>query len=128
MSDGAPSSSPRYMGGQAVVEGTARKDNYREFMIEYADFQPMYEPGSPVCPSQNSSKIFDWSDPARVINPPGRVEAGLPDLYSKPKQCPVPDGSATFLPPPCPEATVPWCSIAYRSPTRTAVPAWCRWR
>ncbi|MFY9821896.1 MAG: copper oxidase [Thermoanaerobaculia bacterium] len=85
---------------QAVVEGAAPKDNYREFMIEYADFQPMYEPGSPSCPD----KDLGFSDPVRVINPPGRKEAGLPDLYAKPKQCPVPDGSTLSLAPPCPEA------------------------
>ncbi|HSS77145.1 MAG TPA: hypothetical protein VLV54_10415, partial [Thermoanaerobaculia bacterium] len=85
---------------QAVIEGTAAKNNYREFMIEYADFQPMYEPGGPTCPN----KSLGWIDMARAINPPGREEVGLPDLYAKPSQCPVPDGSATYLAPPCPEA------------------------
>ncbi|MEA2602250.1 MAG: manganese oxidase [Acidobacteriota bacterium] len=87
--DGGPTS------WQAVIESTVRKNNYREFMIEYADFQPMYEPGGQTCPG---------IDTARAINPPGREEAALPTLYSKPQQCPVPDGSSTFLAPPCPEA------------------------
>ncbi|HEX4962269.1 MAG TPA: copper oxidase [Thermoanaerobaculia bacterium] len=87
---------------QAVIEGSAVKDNYREFMIEFADFQPMYTPGGPLCP--NPSLSVGWTDLTRAVNPPGRAEDGLPFLYAKPVQCPVPDGSGTFLAPPCPEA------------------------
>ena len=94
--DGGPTS------WQAVVQSTARKSNYREFLLEFADFQPAYTPGGPVCPSRDLN--LGWIDVNRSVNPPGKEEIGLPDLYAKADQCPVPDGSSTFLPPPCPEA------------------------
>jgi hypothetical protein len=96
--DGGPTS------WQAVIQGSLAKNNYREFMIEFADFQPAYSPGGPVCPSRDRN--VGWIDPNRVINPPGRREIGLPDLYANPDRCPGPDGEpiTTFLPPPCPEA------------------------
>ncbi len=94
--DGGPTS------WQAVVHSSTRANNYRELMIEFADFQPMYEPGGPVCP--NPDHEIGWIDIARSINPPGKEEVGLPDLYEKVTQCPVPEGSGTFLAPPCPEA------------------------
>ncbi len=92
--DGGPTS------WQAVVSGSSRANNYREFMIEFGDFQPMYEPGGPLCPDP----VNGWIDTVRAVNPAGRREIGLPDLYAKPNRCPVPDGSSAFLPPPCPEA------------------------
>ncbi len=94
--DGGPTS------WQAVVQGTLAKNNYREFMIEFADFQPAYMPGGPVCPNRDPE--IGWIDPARSVSPPGRKEIGLPDLYAKPDRCPVPDNSSAFLAPPCPEA------------------------
>ncbi len=94
--DGGPTS------WQAVVKGTSRKDNYREFMIEFGDFQPMYEPGGPACPDKDPE--VGWIDVARAINPPAKEEVGLPDLYAKSKECPVPDGSTASLLAPCPEA------------------------
>ncbi|HEV7507581.1 MAG TPA: copper oxidase [Thermoanaerobaculia bacterium] len=94
--DGGPTS------WQAVISSTTIKNNWREFMIEFADFQPAYTPGGPTCP--NKSAEIGWIDPGRAVNPPGRVEIGLPDLYAKPAQCPVPDGHTAFLAPPCPEA------------------------
>ena len=93
--DGGPTS------WQAVIQDNLVKDNYREFMIAFADFQPAYSPGGPSCPNQDPE--IGWIDPARVINPPGRREIGLPDLYANPVRCPVPEGSSAFLPPPCPE-------------------------
>ena len=94
--DGGPTS------WQAVVHSTTKKNNYREFMIEFADFQPVYTPGGPACP--NPDHAIGWIDTARAVNPAGRKEIGLPDLYAKPDRCPVTDGSSTFLAPPCPEA------------------------
>ena len=93
--DGGPTS------WQAVVQSTRASDNYREFLLELADFVPMYKPGGPTSP--NGLNV-GWADPQRAVNPPGREEVGLPALYQKPAQCPVPEGSTTFLPPPCPEA------------------------
>ncbi|HKI06283.1 MAG TPA: copper oxidase, partial [Thermoanaerobaculia bacterium] len=94
--DGGPTS------WQAVVQGSTRNSNYREFMIEFGDFQPMYTPGGPTCPNTNPE--IGWIDVARAVNPPAKEEVGLPGLYEKADRCPVPEGSATFLPPPCPEA------------------------
>jgi hypothetical protein len=55
-------------------------DSYREFLLEFADFQLAYRPdGTPV-------------------NPPGKVEVGLPFLLEPPRVCPG------GVPAPCPEA------------------------
>ncbi|HEX7830921.1 MAG TPA: copper oxidase [Thermoanaerobaculia bacterium] len=61
-------------------------DSYREFLLEFADFQHAYKQGA------------SFPSPTGVINPPGRKEVGLPYLLAKPNQCP--GGVA----PPCPEA------------------------
>jgi hypothetical protein len=80
--DGGPTS------WQAVIDPPAPEPDYREFMIEFADFQLAYEGDSTHFP-----------DPAKAVNPPGRQEAGLPDLLKRPVFCP-PD----FVhQPPCPE-------------------------
>jgi hypothetical protein len=92
--DGGPTS------WQAVVHSAVRKDNYREFLLEFADFQPAYTPGGPTCPDPKNG----WIDTARAINPPAKEEVGPPALYARSSQCPVPDGSSAFLPAPCPEA------------------------
>ncbi len=76
--DGGPTS------WQAVI--TTPSEDYREFLIEFGDFQLGYE--------ETSSQI---PDPPRAVNPPGRREVGLPDLLARPVQCP--GGFA----PPCPE-------------------------
>ncbi|HSB11564.1 MAG TPA: copper oxidase [Blastocatellia bacterium] len=68
-------------------------DAYREFMLEFADFQHAYEAGGGVDAAGNPIP-----DPARVVNPPGQIEVGLPFLRAKPDVCP--GGVA----PPCPEA------------------------
>ena len=94
--DGGPTS------WQAAIQSMVQKDNYREFLLTLADFQPAYTPGGPACP--NSDLSIGWIDPARAVNPPGRKEIGLPDLYAKPTSCPTPTGISTFLAPPCPEA------------------------
>ncbi|MFL6193296.1 MAG: hypothetical protein ACJ75H_03945 [Thermoanaerobaculia bacterium] len=94
--DGGPTS------WQAVVQGSTKANNYREFMIEFADFQPMYTPGGRVCP--NSNPELGWIDTLRAVNPPAKEEVGPHDLYVRASECPVPDGSSTVLPAPCPEA------------------------
>jgi manganese oxidase len=60
--------------------------SYREFLLEFADFQHAYLPGG------------GFPDPARAINPPGRKEAPLPFLLQPPDVCDSGDA------PPCPEA------------------------
>jgi len=70
-------------------------DSYREFLLEFADFQLAYTADN------------------QPVNPPGRVEVGLPFLLAPPKVCP---GGA---PPPCPEAIsaddVGTMSVNYRN-------------
>ena len=58
------------------------KDSYREFLLEFADFQLAYGGGA-------------LADP---INPPARKEVGLPFLVEPAPQCPG------GVPRPCPEA------------------------
>jgi hypothetical protein len=73
---------------------TARSDDtYREFLLEFADFQHAYKQGGGV-----DSLGRPIPDPANAINPPGRKEVGLPFLLEPPNQCP---GGAPL---PCPEA------------------------
>jgi hypothetical protein len=71
---------------QAVITPPNEPD-YREFLLEFADYQLAYEAGNNGIP-----------DPAKAINPPGREEAGLPDLLQRPRSCPI-----SNAPPPCPE-------------------------
>jgi hypothetical protein len=78
--DGGPTS------WQAVIRPENEPD-YREFLLEFGDFQPAYEESSTGFP-----------DPPNAVNPPGRIEIGLPDLLARPVHCP--DGNH---PPPCPE-------------------------
>jgi len=106
--DGGPTS------WQAVIDGVAADETYREFMLEFGDFQLAYEPGSPACPDLSPDGL-GYADPPRAINPPGRrtpEDVGLPWLYLKPKVCPTstadqdgPLAVPVALPlPPCPEA------------------------
>src|SRR4051812_29184588 len=76
--DGGPTS------WQAVI--TTPAEDYREFLLEFGDFQLAYEETSTQIP-----------DPAHAVNPPGRREIGLPDLLARPNVCP---GNVA---PPCPE-------------------------
>jgi hypothetical protein len=78
--DGGPTS------WQAVIDPPS-EPSYREFMMEFADFQLAYEGASTQFP-----------DPARAVNPPGRREVGLPDLLMRPQVCPGSNAA-----PPCPE-------------------------
>ena len=98
--DGGPTS------WQAVISSPDVKREFREFMIEFADFQLAYEPGGPKCPDKEKG----WIDTARAINPPGRKLVGPHSIYEKPDVCPtvndVQPFPATAGPPlaPCPES------------------------
>ena len=83
--DGGPTS------WQAVINPVAPEPDYREFLVEFSDFQLAYRPDSLGC------TLHSCADPAKAVNPPGRIEVGLPELLRKPDQCP--GGGA----PPCPE-------------------------
>ncbi|HET9532981.1 MAG TPA: copper oxidase, partial [Blastocatellia bacterium] len=68
-------------------------DSYREFMLEFADFQHAYKAGGGVDAQGNPIP-----DPANVINPPVKDEIGLPFLLKPAPECPG------GFPLPCPEA------------------------
>ncbi|HEX6901531.1 MAG TPA: copper oxidase [Thermoanaerobaculia bacterium] len=102
--DGGPTS------WQAVIEPPGEPD-YREFLLEFGDFQLAYEDGSAPCRFDASFGAIRCDDPDDAVNPPGRKEIGLPDLLARPDQCPChcPGGASSCsqcsvsLPPPCPE-------------------------
>lgn len=71
-------------------------DSFREFLLEFQDFQLAYDAGRGV--DANGNII---PDPLGAINPPGMKEVGLPDIYAKPENCP---NGASFVPNGCPEA------------------------
>lgn len=72
---------------QAVIEPPG-DPAYREFMLEFADFQLAYEEDS-----------REFPDPENAVNPPGREDVGIPELLERPEICPD-----KINPPPCPEA------------------------
>ncbi|HEX6087314.1 MAG TPA: copper oxidase [Thermoanaerobaculia bacterium] len=80
--DGGPTS------WRADIHPPARNQSFREFLLEFADFQHAYE-----------KEATRFPDPDRVINPPGKKEVGLPYLLAPPDQC---DEAGNK--PPCPEA------------------------
>ena len=66
---------------------------YREFLLEFADYQLAYEAGGGIDAKGNAIP-----DPARAINPPVKDEIGLPFIVEKAPECPG------GVPLPCPEA------------------------
>jgi hypothetical protein len=99
--DGGPTS------WKAVINaGTGGADSYREFMLEFADYQLAYK-----------AESMGYPDPANVINPPVRddvsLDSGSTVLLQKANICPSGDA------PPCPEAVsaadVGTMSVNYRN-------------
>jgi len=87
--DGGPTS------WNANIETSPSSNSYREFMIEFADFQHAYLAG------RGGTAANPIPDPGFAVNPPGRLEVGLPFLYASPiNPTDCPGGFA----PPCPEA------------------------
>jgi len=87
---------PRFDGGptswRVDVLTANSADSYREFMLEFADFQHAYLPGT-------GGGINDpHPDPKGVINPPAKQEAALPIVIQKSAVC------FGGVPLPCPEA------------------------
>ncbi|HWS88130.1 MAG TPA: hypothetical protein VN282_14265, partial [Pyrinomonadaceae bacterium] len=70
-----------------------RSKSYREFLLEFADYQLAYEAGGGI---DAAGKAVP--DPARAINPPAKEEADLPINVKKDDECPG------GVPLPCPEA------------------------
>jgi hypothetical protein len=87
---------PRSDGGpttwRANIVPADTSKSYREFLLEFADYQLAYEEGGGV----SGGKAVP--DPARAINPPVKDEPGLPFLVQKAQVCPG------GVPLPCPEA------------------------
>ncbi|HEV3468317.1 MAG TPA: hypothetical protein VG148_03280 [Pyrinomonadaceae bacterium] len=83
--------------------------SYREFLLEFSDFQLAYKAGGGI-----GADGRPVADPANVINPPAKDEPGLPTLVEKAEVCP---GSG--FAPPCPEAIsaadVGTMSVNYRN-------------
>jgi hypothetical protein len=80
--DGGPTS------WRADIHPPERNQSFREFLLEFADFQHAYEASAARFP-----------DPDRAINPPGKKEVGLPFLLAPPDVC-----DEVGNKPPCPEA------------------------
>ncbi len=80
--DGGPTS------WQAVIDPPNNEPDYREFLVELADFQLAYEEDSQPCRFDPSFGAIRCDDPDDAINPPGREEIGLTDLLARPQECP----------------------------------------
>ncbi|HEX8353690.1 MAG TPA: hypothetical protein VF611_12365, partial [Pyrinomonadaceae bacterium] len=72
---------------------TSKDESYREFLLEFSDFQLAYQKGG------GGTAEFPMPDPANAISPPAKNEEGLPVLVLPAQQCP-----GTNFAPPCPEA------------------------
>ncbi|MDY7092702.1 MAG: hypothetical protein SX243_06990, partial [Acidobacteriota bacterium] len=95
---GVPLSSGRDDGGPTSWQAAIRNgsDSYREFLLEFGDFQHAYEEEwDPICPTD----ALGLASPQYAINPPGRKSDVPHFIYEKPDPCPI-SGAA----PPCPEA------------------------
>jgi hypothetical protein len=68
-------------------------DSYREFLLEFSDFQLAYKKGG------GGTAANPVPDPFNAISPPAKDELPLPYLVQPAQQCP----GSTFAPP-CPEA------------------------
>ncbi len=94
--DGGPTS------WQAIIDPPGTNDDYREFLLEFADDQLAYKSEATTYPNWNLA-----------INPPAKDEIGLPDLLQRAATCP---GGAA---PPCPELVtshdVGTMSVNYRN-------------
>jgi hypothetical protein len=88
---------PRSDGGpttwRADIITANNAESYREYLLEFADYQLAYEAGGGM---DAAGKPIP--DPARVIAPPVKDEVGLPFLVQKAQLCPG------GVPLPCPEA------------------------
>ncbi|MET0650093.1 MAG: hypothetical protein ABW208_26085, partial [Pyrinomonadaceae bacterium] len=103
-SDGGPTS------WQAKIHfPNSPSESFREFLLEFADFQLAYEKGGGI-----NGAGLPVPDPANVVNPPAKDEIGLPFLVEKAAICP-----GTNVAPPCPEAIsaadVGTMSVNYRN-------------
>ena len=87
IADGGPTS------WRANIITNPSSNSYREFLLEFADFQHAYLPGGGV-----DAAGHPIPDPIKVINPPAKQEDALPFNVKKMVECPG------GFPLPCPEA------------------------
>ncbi|HEX8719690.1 MAG TPA: hypothetical protein VF736_03530, partial [Pyrinomonadaceae bacterium] len=85
--DGGPTS------WRADILPSDQSKSYREFLLEFADYQLAYQAGGGI-----DAAGKPVPDPARAVNPPVKDEVGLPFLVEAAKVCPG------GVPLPCPEA------------------------
>jgi len=94
----------------ADIDGDGRNDSYREFYIEYSDFQHAYQPGVYVgadqkgVPAPNTATATSFQ---QAINPPVRVAVAgntFPDVTRFPPVCPGDAVVVGGVPRPCPGA------------------------
>jgi len=72
---------------------SGKDESYREFLLEFSDFQLAYKKGG------GGTAEAPMPDPDNAISPPAKDEPGLPVLVQPADQCP----GSNFAPP-CPEA------------------------
>ncbi|MDX1996454.1 MAG: hypothetical protein SF066_01945, partial [Thermoanaerobaculia bacterium] len=106
--DGSPTS------WQAKIETAVKGGDFREFLLEFSDFQLAYEKEWPPAKMECPDPVLGWAAPKYAINPAGRKDVGPHALYEKPVFCPInpndTDGSLLAgqtwdtPPAPCPEA------------------------
>ena len=82
---GAGVAPPRPDGGPTswnvdVITGGSGADSYREFALEYQDFQLAYAPGSPAKPNPDPSK--GYADLSKAVNPANLTSSLTPFLIS----------------------------------------------
>ena len=105
--DGGPTS------WQAVIVPKDQSQSYREFLLEFADFQLAYKKGRGVAADPKTGKSIAVPDPEGAINPPGRHEIPLPmtvpaaggpfGFETRLLERPARQGCPTGDPAPCPE-------------------------
>jgi hypothetical protein len=83
---------------QAVIEPPF-EPAFREFMLEFADFQLAYEEDSFPCRFDPGFGGIRCDDPDNAVIPPAREDVGIPELVERADICPDKANK-----PPCPEA------------------------
>jgi hypothetical protein len=99
------------------IDQDGMDDSYREFLLEFQDFQLAYFEGGggELTPWEERARLpgEGLDDPPNAVNPPGVVEDGLPFLLKRPPECPG------GKPLPCPEVIsaddVGTMSVNYRN-------------
>ena len=81
--------------GRPPSRARSAKDNYREFMIEFARLPAGLHARAARSARTRIPRSAGSTRPAPSIRPAAE-EIGLPDLYAKADECPVPEGSISL--------------------------------